>query len=295
MSSSRVMVKLGTAVIVRGQELGISLKRMAAVVEQVAELHQQGKQMMIVTSGAVAIGKFRMMNKGANVKNIDPRAAAAVGQSALMALYESMFREFDINTAQILIERSDIENPSTRNALCSTMDELLRSRLVPVINENDCVADTPAIDSDLKGVISVADNDSIAALLATKTQTDRLLLLSDVPGVYTSDPSKPDSELVPYFTPEVASSISFGSKSSVGRGGMESKINAARYAMDNGVHVTIANGDMENVIVRSVAGEPVGTQFSMARWMMQKTPGPLPMTGTPPEALRERLRFPSAE
>jgi len=124
------------------------------------------------------------MNNGVNIDAIDPRAAAAIGQSGLMSLYESMFREFGITAAQVLIERSDVENPTTRGALCATMDELLKQRSVPVINENDAIRDTVCLGSDLKGVISVADNDGIAALLATKTNTDQLLLLSDVPGVY---------------------------------------------------------------------------------------------------------------
>ncbi|XP_036802243.1 delta-1-pyrroline-5-carboxylate synthase isoform X4 [Oncorhynchus mykiss] len=301
--AKRIVVKLGSAVVTRGDECGLALGRLASVVEQVAMLQNQGREMMIVTSGAVAFGKQRLRHeillsqsvrqalhsgqnqiKDMSVPVFEARACAAAGQSGLMALYEAMFTQYSTCTAQVLVTNLDFHDDQKRWNLNSTLQELLRMNIVPIINTNDAVVPPPEPNSDLQGVnvgkgtggtegqeqgrevISIKDNDSLAARLAVEMKADLLIALSDVEGLYDSPPGTDDAKLIDIFYPGDQLSITYGTKSRVGIGGMEAKVKAALWALQGGTSVVIANGTHPkvtgHVITDIVEGKKVGTFFS---------------------------------
>uniref|UniRef100_A0A9J7YNV5 Delta-1-pyrroline-5-carboxylate synthase n=2 Tax=Cyprinus carpio TaxID=7962 RepID=A0A9J7YNV5_CYPCA len=290
--AKRILVKLGSAVVTRGDECGLALGRLASIVEQVAMLQNQGREMMIVTSGAVAFGKQRLRHeillsqsvrqalhsgqnqlKDMSLPVLEARACAAAGQSGLMALYEAMFTQYSTCTAQILVTNLDFHDDQKRRNLNSTLHELLRMNIVPIINTNDAVVPPPEPNSDLQGVISIKDNDSLAARLAVEMRADLLIALSDVEGLYDSPPGSDDAKLLDTFYPGDQHSITYGTKSRVGIGGMEAKamfnklqVKAALWALQGGTSVVIANGTHPkvtgHVITDIVEGKKVGTFFS---------------------------------
>ncbi|XP_058508411.1 delta-1-pyrroline-5-carboxylate synthase-like [Solea solea] len=285
--AKRIVVKLGSAVVTRGDECGLALGRLASIVEQVAVLQNQGREMMIVTSGAVAFGRQRLRHeillsqsvrqalhsgqnqlKDMSLPVLEARACAAAGQSGLMALYEAMFTQYSICTAQILVTNLDFHDDQKRRNLDSTLYELLRMNIVPIINTNDAVVPPPVPNSDLQGVnvISIKDNDSLAARLAVEMKADLLIALSDVQGLYDSPPGTDDAKLIDIFYPGDQQLITYGSKSRVGIGGMEAKVKAALWALQGGTSVIIANGTdpkvTGHVITDIVEGKKVGTFFS---------------------------------
>ncbi|BET02147.1 Amino acid kinase family [Nesidiocoris tenuis] len=284
----RLVVKLGSAVITRQDEHGLALGRLASIVEQVAECHVGGRECIMVTSGAVAFGKQKLaqellmslsMRETLSPKDhtrsetgtlLEPRAAAAVGQSGLMSLYDAMFAQYGVKIAQVLVTKGDFYNEETRRNLISTLSELISLNIVPIINTNDAVTPPPQTDEDFpkgkegKKIIALKDNDSLAAMLAAEVEADLLILMSDVDGIYTKPPSVEGARLIPTFTPDMLESVKFGKKSKVGTGGMDSKVRAATWALDRGVSVVICNGMQEKAIKTIMSGRKLGTFFTGA-------------------------------
>jgi len=230
----------------------------------------------LVTSGSVGYGKMLLreqklmstpvgaMRKGKEWAP-DVRAAAAVGQPSLMALYQSLFQQYGVRCAQVLVTQGDFDRQSTRDNLTSTMEELLRLNIIPLVNENDAMSDPPTTDNDLKGTISLRDNDSLASMLAIQFDAKAMVCLSDVEGVFTGPPGSEGAELLASYNPDhKEGGIKFGEKSSVGRGGMEAKLGAAIYAARKGIHVVIADGFRPNVVLDVFNGKGVGTLISTA-------------------------------
>ncbi|XP_077866066.1 delta-1-pyrroline-5-carboxylate synthase [Saccoglossus kowalevskii] len=278
----KIVIKLGSAVLTRGDECGLALGRLASIIEQVAELQNAGYEMMVVTSGAVAFGKLRLRqevllsqsmretlsNRADNKGQImlEPRACAAAGQSGLMALYEAMFSQYGVTTAQVLVTKPDFYHDYTRNNLRGTINELVQMNIIPIINANDVVAPPPEKDKDLQGVISIKDNDSLAARVAVEMGAHLLIMLSDVNGIYTGPPGAEGSLLLHTFYPGDSTNIVYGAKSRVGLGGMESKVKAAQWALDRGTSVVIANGmTLDSTILKTVQGRKIGTFFTGAK------------------------------
>ncbi|KAH8307308.1 hypothetical protein KR044_009702 [Drosophila immigrans] len=280
----RLVVKLGSAVITREDNHGLALGRLASIVEQVAECHLEGREVIMVTSGAVAFGKQKLaqellmslsMRETLNPKDskefdgatLEPRAAAAVGQSGLMSLYDAMFAQYGVKIAQVLVTKPDFYNEETRNNLFSTLSELISLNIVPIINTNDAVSPPMFIRDDepaggaRKG-IPIKDNDSLSAMLAAEVQADLLILMSDVDGIYNKPPWEDGAKLMHTYTSDDMNSIEFGKKSKVGTGGMDSKVKAATWALDRGVSVVICNGMQEKAIKTIVGGRKVGTFFT---------------------------------
>ncbi|KAK2191166.1 hypothetical protein NP493_58g06033 [Ridgeia piscesae] len=287
-NARRIVVKLGSAVITREDECGLALGRLASIVEQVAELQHEGRQVMVVTSGAVAFGKQKLRQeivmsmsmrqtlstRGEVPKDIlPPRACAAAGQSGLMALYEAMFTQYGLRTAQILVTKPDFNNEMSRTNLRSTLQELMKLNIIPIINANDAVAPPPEADLDLAGVISVQDNDSLAARLGVELKAHLIVLLSDVKGLYNQPPGTQGARLLSTYSPsQCGSEVRYGEKSRVGLGGMDSKVKAATWALEHDVSVVIADGFADKTILDVVHGKKVGTFFTAAK-----------ATGTPVE------------
>lgn len=282
----RMVVKLGSAVITREDEHGLALGRLASIVEQVAEYHVEGRECIMVTSGAVAFGKQKLtqellmsMSMRETLSQTDhtrqdagtmlePRAAAAVGQSGLMSLYDAMFAQYGIKVAQVLVTEPDFYNEETRKNLFSTLSELISLNVVPIINTNDAVMPPMFIvDQEVSGTgkkkgIKIKDNDSLAALLAAEIHADLLILMSDVDGIYNKPPWEDGARLMPTYTSADKDLIKFGQKSKVGTGGMDSKVNAATWALDRGVSVVICNGTQDKAIKHILTGRKVGTFFT---------------------------------
>ncbi|XP_029051690.1 delta-1-pyrroline-5-carboxylate synthase [Osmia bicornis bicornis] len=281
----RLVVKLGSAVITREDEHGLALGRLASIVEQVAECQNGGRECIMVTSGAVAFGKQKLaqellmslsmretLSPGGHLRKrsgtpLEPRAAAAVGQSGLMSLYDAMFAQYGVKLAQVLVTKPDFYNEETRKNLFSTLSELLSLNIVPIINTNDAVSPPPQADEEVAGGggrrgISIKDNDSLAAMLAAEIQADLLILMSDVDGIYNKPPWQDGAKMLHTFSSDLRDTIKFGQKSKVGTGGMDAKVNAALWALDRGVSVVICNGTQEKAIKSILSGRKIGTFFT---------------------------------
>ncbi|GAB6026238.1 hypothetical protein CHUAL_012447 [Chamberlinius hualienensis] len=277
--SKRIVVKLGSSVVTRQDSCGLALGRLASTVEQVSELQNEGREMILVTSGAVAYGKQKLthefimsqsMRQTLSPKDsfkegyevVTSRAAAAVGQSGLMALYDAMFSQYGVKIAQVLVTKADFCNEDVRKQLLSTLADLLYLKIVPIINTNDAVAPPHQYDGeDAPGLLKLQDNDCLAAQLAAEIKSDSLILMSDVDGIYTGPPSLDSSKLIHTYSPGIAQ-IVFGNKSKVGLGGMESKVNSATWALERGVSVVICNGMEDKAITNIIRGKRVGTFFT---------------------------------
>ncbi|XP_015122580.1 delta-1-pyrroline-5-carboxylate synthase [Diachasma alloeum] len=281
----RLVVKLGSAVITREDGQGIALGRLASIVEQVAEHQIEGRECIMVSSGAVAFGKQKLtqellmsmsMRETLSATDhtreqvgtlLEPRAAAAVGQSGLMSLYDAMFAQYGVKIAQVLVTKPDFYNEETRKNLFSTLSELISLNIVPIINTNDAVSPPLLADEEIKGGgerrgISINDNDSLAAMLAAEVQADLLILMSDVDGIYNLPPWHDGAKMLHTFTSDHRGTIKFGRKSKLGTGGMDSKVNAALWALDRAVSVVICNGSQEQAIKSIMAGRKIGTLFT---------------------------------
>lgn len=194
---------------------------------------------------------------------MEPRAAAAVGQSGLMSLYDAMFAQYGVKLAQVLVTKPDFYNEETRKNLFSTLTELLSLNIVPIINTNDAVSPPLSVDEEITGRgIPIKDNDSLAAMLAAEIQADLLILMSDVDGIYNLPPWQDGAKMLHTFSMDLRDTIKFGQKSKVGTGGMDAKVNAALWALDRGVSVVICNGTQEKAVKNILSGRKIGTFFT---------------------------------
>ncbi|XP_063993526.1 delta-1-pyrroline-5-carboxylate synthase [Diachasmimorpha longicaudata] len=281
----RLVVKLGSAVITREDGQGIALGRLASMVEQVAERQIEGRECIMVSSGAVAFGKQKLtqellmsMSMRETLNNTDhtrqqvgtlleARAAAAVGQSGLMSLYDAMFAQYGVTIAQVLVRKADFHNEVTRKNLSRTLNELISLNIVPIINTNDAVTPPFLADVDIaaggeRRGIPINDNDSLAAMLAAEVEADLLIFVSDTDGIYNIPPGYDSAKKLHTFTSDHRETIKFGQQSKVGTGGMDSKVNAALWALDRGVSVVICSGSHERAIKSVMMGRKIGTLFT---------------------------------
>lgn len=254
MHHNNVVIKIGSSSLTHPSGL-LNLWKMEQLVKQIANLHNMGKSVIVVSSGAIAagMGKMRMLEKPKAIE--EKQAAAAVGQSTLMHMYEKFFSEYAISVAQILVTGEDFED-SNRSAHCkNTIKTLLKHRIVPIVNENDAVA----IDE-----IKVGDNDTLSANICLLMDFDALILVSDINGVYDKDPNVyPDAIKIPLIDSlEMLDQISAGgSNSAVGTGGMSTKFGAGKMLAYKGKDMLIVNGSTESIINNVFNGEPFGTLF----------------------------------
>ncbi len=250
----RVVVKVGTSSLV--SETGsLNRAKMSTLVSQLASAKQQGMDVVLVTSGAIRAGMERL-GIPRRPRNIpDQQASAAVGQSLLMKTYTELFSEHGVITAQVLVTRDDFHDRIRYLNARNTMHTLFRFGCMPIVNENDTVATEE---------IRFEENDTLSALVAACVDADLLLNLSDVDGLYNGDPrTNPDCRLieeVAELTPEIES-LAGGAGSDAGSGGMRSKIEAAKIAVNSGVRMVIARASRPDVIPDVLSGRCVGTRF----------------------------------
>ena len=250
----RIVVKLGTSVLTGGSPQ-LDHPHMVELVRQCAELYREGKDIIICTSGAIAVGRHRLGFPDIPNTVTNKQMFAAVGQSRLMQMWERYFEIFGIHVGQILLTRADVTNRRRYLNARDTLQTLLENRIVPVINENDAVATEE---------IKVGDNDNLSALVSTLAEANLLLLLTDQPGLFTADPrTNPEAQLIPevHKIDEAVKALAGGSVSGLGVGGMATKLQAADVARRAGADVVIAAGRAPNVIARIASGEAVGTRF----------------------------------
>lgn len=265
----RLVIKVGTAVVTRADGR-LALGRLGALCEQIKDLNTQGYEVIVVSSGAVGLGRQRLKYRRlvnssfADLQKpqveLDGKACAAVGQNCLMALYDSLFSQLDITSAQLLVTDNDFRDKAFRNQLSETVQSLLALKVIPIFNENDAVSTRRAPYEDSSGIFW--DNDSLAALLALELKADLLILLSDVEGLYSGPPSDPKSNLIHTYVKEKhQGGITFGDKSRMGRGGMTAKVKAAVNAAYAGIPVVITSGCAPENIIKVLQGECLGTLF----------------------------------
>ncbi|KAL6131524.1 hypothetical protein ACLB2K_069899 [Fragaria x ananassa] len=265
----RIVLKVGTAVVTR-KDGRIALGRLGALCEQLKELNTQGYEVILVSSGAVGLGRQRLKYRKlinssfADLQKpqveLDGKACAAVGQNCLMALYDTLFSQLDVSSAQLLVTDSDFRDRDFRKQLSDTVKSLLSLKVIPIFNENDAVSTRRAPYEDSSGIFW--DNDSLAALLALELKADLLVLLSDVEGLYSGPPSDPRSKLIhTYIKEKHQTEITFGDKSRVGRGGMTAKVKAAVNAAYAGIPVIITSGYAPENLTKVLQGERIGTLF----------------------------------
>ncbi|XP_058099410.1 delta-1-pyrroline-5-carboxylate synthase-like [Magnolia sinica] len=279
----RVIIKVGTAVVTRADGR-LALGRLGALCEQVKELNTQGFEVILVTSGAVGVGRQRLRYRRlvnssfADLQKpqveLDGKACAAAGQSGLMALYDALFSQLDVTSSQLLVTDSEFHDQEFRMQLSETVNSLLALRVIPVFNENDAISTRRAPYEDSSGIFW--DNDSLAALLALELKADLLILLSDVDGLYSGPPGEPHSKLIhTYIKEKHQGGITFGDKSRVGRGGMTAKVKAAVYAAYAGIPVVITSGFATDNIIKVLQGVRVGTLFHQDAylWVSSKEVG----------------------
>ena len=252
--AKRIVIKVGTSTITyaNGKRNFSQIDRLA---REISDLQNQGKEMILVTSGAVVVGVDRMGLPGKPKTIPGKQAAAAVGQGVLMHTYEKFFADYGQIVAQVLITKTEAIDRHRYTNTRNTFMELMRQRVIPIVNENDVVA----LDE-----LKIGDNDNMSALVAGIVDADLVIILSDVDGLYTANPqTHPDAVIVPEvaeITPEIEASAG-GVGSARGTGGMATKIQAAKAATSSGIHLVIASGTEKNAITRVLQGEELGTLF----------------------------------
>ena len=286
-----LVVKLGTSTLTQGSKQ-LSRRYMVELARQIAHLREQGKKVVLVTSGAVAAGRELLGHPSVERYWPSKQMFASVGQSRLMQIWGDLFALFNIHVGQLLLTRGDFSNRQRYLNIRDTLQCLLKHHVLPVINENDTVATKD---------IRVGDNDNLAALVCNLLAADRLILLTDQQGLYTADPRQnPEAQLIPTVKhiDETIYNLAGGSNAAVGlgTGGMFTKIQAAQLAAQTGTSTTIASSQCSNVLLDIAAGKPIGTLFlaettfreSRKRWLLsEKHQG----TITIDHGAAEKLRF----
>ena len=291
----RIVVKLGTSLLTGGSDC-LSEEIMAMLVGQLAKLHKQGLEILVVSSGAIAAGRYKL---GLGKRKDIPykQVLAAVGQGLLMNIYDQLFSQHDITVAQALLTKADLSDRAGYLNARNTLLALLELKVLGIVNENDVVA----VD-EIQGA-KFGDNDNLSAMVANLVDADLLLILSDIEGLYTADPHlHPEALLIPEVK-KIDSKIDglvTNTASALGTGGMVTKIEAAKLATSSGVTVIIADGRQPDNILKAVAGKKVGTRFlpqsskleSRQRWMLSglSTKGKLVVDSGAATALKKNNR-----
>lgn len=251
----RIVIKIGSSSITHSETGALNLTKLEILVREICDLKNMGKDVILVSSGAIAVGR-RAIGVNHRPKNLaEKQACAAIGQAQLMMIYQKLFSEYGHQAAQILMTKNTmIDNLNRKNAQ-NTFEELLVLGAVPIVNENDTVSTYE---------IEFGDNDTLSAIVAALVGADMLLLLSDIDGLYTDDPRQnPKAEFISYVEKLDKNLLRMGkgSGSDVGTGGMATKLSAAQIATAAGADMVIANGDDFHVIHRIIQGGDIGTLF----------------------------------
>jgi len=253
----RVVVKIGSSSLQHAETGNLDYTKMDILVRELCNIRNQGKDVILVTSGAIGCGRKALHIKKP-VTIAQKQACAAIGQAMLMTTYQRIFSEYSHLAAQILMTRNTIVDDLNRKNAQNTFNELLSMEVIPIVNENDTISTFEVEDV-------IGDNDTLSAIVTALTGADLLILLSDIDGLYTDDPHQnPDAEFiqkVESLTDELIRMGKGSTGSSVGTGGMETKLTAAKIATYSGADMVIANGKDVRVLHRIMEGRNYGTIF----------------------------------
>ena len=250
----RIVVKVGTSTLAHAGGL-LNIRRVEELCKVLSDLKNAGNDIILVTSGAIGMGTGKLQLKSKPTDIAGKQAAAAVGQCELMYTYDKLFSEYNHTVAQLLMTGDDFEHADRYNNFINTMNKLLEFSALPIINENDTVSTDE---------IKVGDNDTLSAMVAVSVKADLLILLSDIDGLFTSDPHKNSDATLISVVSEITEEIRAlaGDKGSTfGTGGMKTKIRAAEISISKGCDMVIANGENPYVLYDIVEGKSVGTRF----------------------------------
>lgn len=252
----RIVIKLGTSTL--AHKTGkLNIRRMTNLVRVISDLHNSGREIIMVSSGAVGLGagKLGLPEKPKDTKT--KQAVAAIGQCELMHVYDDMFAKYSVTVAQILLTKTIINNPNHCENFMNTVEKLVNMDVIPIVNENDTIA----ID-ELE--LEIGENDSLSALVAELSGADLLLILSDIDALYDDDPrSNPDAKPIPLveeITPEIEA-MAGGAGTSLGTGGMSTKITAAKIATNAGIDMVVMNGRDPEKLYDLFEDKEIGTLF----------------------------------
>ena len=260
----RIVVKVGTSTLTHDTG-ALNLQSMERLIRVLSDLSGYGHEVILVSSGAIAVGTARLSLPERPKELRMKQAAAAVGQCRIMHIYDKLFSEYNRSVAQILLTGDDVEDPDRAEHLRSTFSALLEMGVIPVVNENDSVS-SAEIETGHHKVLG--DNDTLSAIVAELCRADLLVLLSDIDGLYNADPKRyPGARLlhrVTELTPEILE-MAGGAGSWRGTGGMATKLSAARIAMSAGCDMVITNGARVEDLYGIVEGQDIGTRFIASR------------------------------
>ena len=256
-AKKRIILKVGSSTITHSETGDVNLYLVEQLVRLCCDLEGQGKEVMLVSSGAIATGRRALNYNGRPKETPVKQALAAVGQAKLMMIYQKLFAEYNHVASQILLTKFTLLNKEALLNARNTFEELFKLGSIPIINENDTISTTE---------ISFGDNDRLASLVASITGGDLVILLSDIDGLYTDDPHKNTGArlipFVPYIDEELLGMAKSSSATDLGTGGMRSKIEAARIATDAGADMLILSGSEIENVMRALKGEEIGTLFA---------------------------------
>lgn len=250
----RIVVKVGTSTLAHAGGL-LNIRRVEELCKVMSDLKNAGHDVILVTSGAIGMGTGKLQLKSKPTDIAGKQAAAAVGQCELMYTYDKLFSEYNHTVAQLLMTGDDFEHTDRYANFINTMNKLLEFKALPIINENDTVSTDE---------IKVGDNDTLSAMVAVSVNADLLILLSDIDGLFTGDPHKNSDATLISVVSEITDEIralAGGEGSSLGTGGMKTKIRAAEISTSKGCDMVIANGENPYVLYDIVDGKSVGTRF----------------------------------
>lgn len=251
----RIVIKIGTSTLAHSSG-HLNIRRVEELCKVISDIKNAGNQVIVVSSGAIGmgVGKLGLLERPKDIPT--KQAAAAVGQCELMYIYDKLFSEYNHTVAQLLITGEDVENDTRHNNFNNTLARLMELDAIPIINENDTVATKEIV---------IGDNDTLAAIVAQSVKADRLVLLSDIDGLYTADPHvDPNAKLIHRITKvdDEVLALAGVSKSNLGTGGMVTKLEAAKICLSCGCEMVIANGNDPQNLYAIMDGKPVGTTFA---------------------------------
>ncbi len=265
--SQRIVVKVGTSSLIHPNGT-VNLRTFDQLAYVLSELNNQGKELILVSSGAIGVGLNKLNLKERPTEIGAQQALAAIGQSELMTLFTQRFNHYLNNIAQVLLTHDVFDYPKSNNYVMNTFNCLLKDNIIPIVNENDTVA-----ADELDHRTTFGDNDQLSAIVASHVDADLLIVLSDVDGFYDANPKKnPDANLISQINSidDETFTVAGGTGSRFGTGGMKTKLAAAKRMIDENRQMVLANGEDPRVIFDILAGEPIGTLFSNPTTALQE-------------------------
>jgi len=253
-NKKKIVIKVGSSSLTHSNGK-LNLMRIEKLVRVIVDIHNSGKEILLVSSGAIATGAAKMGLDKKPEDKIKKQALAAIGQAELIKIYDKFFQEYNKTVGQILITKDGIENSIRRKNAKNTINELLKMGIIPIINENDTISTHE---------IEFGDNDTLSAVVSSLINADLLILLSDIDGMFTGDPKKSESAKLISKVVDLSEDIEsyiFDNNSAFGTGGMASKIIAARHCMEHDIDMVITNGSDPSIIFEVLEGKDVGTHF----------------------------------